>query len=125
MKCFKFIMFLFGTLIIMSFSCREEKELECSTGKILEITCGGVVIQFLNTDQIIGEKWNDNFSSPVLNYDNCVLVGNLPLETYEKSDTIYFDYEKVDDFSNSNFCDIGGLPRTRILISKLSAEYAE
>ncbi len=119
MKCNRIITLLLGSYAFMAFSCDKENEFEFSTARILEITCGGVVVQFLGTDQIIGEKWNDNFSIPVLNYENCVLVGNLQAEKHEKGDTIYFNYRKVEAFTSGIFCDIGGLPETKIEVSEL------
>ncbi|OPZ91582.1 MAG: hypothetical protein BWY74_01921 [Firmicutes bacterium ADurb.Bin419] len=98
--------------------CEKNGKSEYSVGQIIEITCGGTVIKFLANEKI-GEDWVDNFSSPVLSYANCVLVGNLSEENYKKGDTIYFDYLEVDTFKNGNFCDIGGLPTIKIEISQL------
>lgn len=119
MKYIRILILLCGIHAIIAFSCNKENEFECSTGKIIEITCGGTVVQFLVKEQIIGEEWNDNFSTPVLSYENCVLVGNLPIESCEKGDTLYFSYRIVKAFTSGNFCDIGGLPGTKIEVSEL------
>lgn len=111
-------MFLYGSFAIMVLSCDKENEFEYCTGKLVEVTCGGSVVQFLGTDHIIGEEWNDIFSIPVLSYENCVLVGNLPIEKYEKGDTICFNYRIVEAFTSGNFCDIGGLPETKIEVTE-------
>ena len=103
---------------ILGAGCEKNEVSKYSSGRIIEITCGGTIVQFL-TDEIIGEEWNNHFSSPVLSYTNCVLVGNLSEESSEKGDTIYFNYERVESFSNSNFCDIGGLPEIKIEVSEL------
>lgn len=118
MKNIKNILLLLGLTILASFSCNEDNGSNCYSGKIIEMTCGGTVVQLL-TKETIGEEWINNFSTPALEYTNCVLVGNLPEENYEKGDVIYFDYEKVEVFTTGNFCDIGGLPNIKIEILEL------
>jgi hypothetical protein len=118
MKNLKKILLLLGLTILASFSCNEENETDCYSGKIIEITCGGTVVQFL-TDGTIGEEWINNFSFPALEYTNCVLVGNLSEENHEEGDVIYFDYKEVEVFTSGDFCDIGGLPNIKIEILEL------
>jgi hypothetical protein len=122
-----------GIFICTAFSCekiseKSEKE-NYSSGEIIVFTCGGTVIQFINTNQMIGETWNNFFvspGSPVISYSNCVLVGNLHTffpanELKEKvGDTIFFKYDKVDFFTvGGPWCAIGGLPKTEIEISDI------
>ncbi len=125
-----------GIFICTAFSCEKisekisEKGENYSSGEIIKITCGGIVLQFINTDEIIGETW-DNWmvlpGSPVISYSNCVLVGNLHTfipsnELREKvGDTIFLNYKKVDFFTvGGPWCAIGGLPKTKIEISEIS-----
>jgi len=127
------ILLVCGIFICMAFSCekiseKSEKE-DYSSGEIIKITCGGIVLQFIHADEIIGETW-DNWmvlpGSPVISYSNCVLVGNLHTfipanELREKvGDTIFLNYRKVDFFTvGGPWCDIGGLPNTKIEISDI------
>jgi hypothetical protein len=114
MKTIIMLLLIFG--IYAAFGCDYKSEIikeNNSYGKILEITCGGTVIQFLESE-LIGENWVDNFSRPVLTYSNCVLAGNLPTSGFNKGDTISFLYKRVSAFQNDNFCDIGGLPHIKV-----------
>ncbi len=127
------LLLVFGIFICMAFSCekiseKSEKE-NYSSGQIIKITCGGIVLQFIHADEIIGETW-DNWmvsdGSPIISYPNCVLAGNLHTffqadEIWEKvGDTILFNYKKVDFFTvGGPWCAIGGLPKTQIEISDI------
>lgn len=134
MKKIKTILFLCGIIAITAFTCekiseKSEKE-NYFSGKIIVFTCGGTVLQFINTDDIIGETWRNfmvQYGEPVKSYPNCVLVGNLHTfipanELREKEgDTIFFNYRKVDFFTvGGPWCLIGGLPKTQIEISDFS-----
>jgi len=110
----------------MAFSCEKitEKSSEIySTGKIIKITCGGTVLQFIDTDEIIGETWNNWMvpqGSPIISYSNCVLVGHIPINEFIEGDTIFIKYNKVDFFTiGGPWCAIGGLPKTLIEISDM------
>lgn len=84
------------------------------SGKIIEMTCGGTVIQFINTDSLIGETWLDFFGYNNIQYTNCVLNGDIG-KPFKKGDTVLFNFKKVTSLTGSGpFCDIGGLPQTII-----------
>ncbi|MFA5817754.1 MAG: hypothetical protein WC854_00560 [Bacteroidales bacterium] len=130
MKKIKTILFLCGIIAITAFTCEKMSEKDnYSSGKIIKHTCGGTVLQFINTDDIIGETWRNfmvQYGEPVKSYPNCVLVGNLHTfipanELREKEgDTIFFNYRKVDFFTvGGPWCLIGGLPKTQIEISDI------
>ena len=114
------ILFITGALFFLAFSCDKDDEIDCYKGEIIEHTCGGTVVKFLG-DEIVGEDWDNYFSSPVKSYTNCVLAGNIS-EDYEKGDTIYFSYKKVKYFTGDNYCDIAGLPNTLIEVSKMHTD---
>ena|SRR5664279_911671 len=118
MKTFIKLLIIFGILFCSAISCKKIPQKETSfTAKILLLSCGGTVIQFLDTDSIVGETWDNFFSNPVVIYTNCALVGNLPMRKFKEGETIGFNYEKVIFFKPGFFCDIGGLPKTKIEIS--------
>lgn len=127
------LLLICGIFICTAFSCEkisEKPEKETySSGEIIKFTCGGIVLQFINTDEIIGETW-DNwmvlYGSPVISYSNCVLVGNLhtfiPADELREMEgnTLFFKYNKVDFFTiGGPWCAIGGLPNTKIEISDI------
>jgi hypothetical protein len=126
------LLFFWSILVNLAFSCEkitEKSTIECSSGKIIKNTCGGTVLQFIKTNEIIGETWDDFMvqqSLPVLSYSNCVLVGNyntfIPSSELSEmeGDTIFFNYRKVEFFKiGGPWCDIGGLPKTLIEISEI------
>ena len=120
MKTILKLLILSGVFICSGNSCEKISQKDTSfTGRIIKYTCGGTVIQFIKTDLDIGETWANYFSSPIVTYTNCVLVGNLQQGIIKEEDTIGFNYEKVDSFKTGLFCDIGGLPKTKIEISDL------
>ena len=111
---------ILGVCILTAFSCeKDNNEQKCYAGRVIQVSCGGTVIQLLSESKIIGETWENHFKSPSLRYENCVLAGNLPAEKQREGDTIHFSYKKVASFSEGNFCDIGGLPITKIEILKI------
>ena len=103
------ILFLFET-------GRSQNEVsEIVTARILKPTCGGTVMQIVNSS-FKGENWKffsnleDPFdtSNPAATYENGVLVGNVPLDCRIIGDTIQFPY--IQGLTSRNYCDIGGLP---------------
>jgi len=124
MKAILKIIALCGIIVLTAFSCEknsdESDKDDYMSGRIIKITCGGTVVQFIDTSQTIGETWNNYFVTPIVNYSNCVLVGNLSSGECSEEDTLYFNYRKVDSFTiGGPWCDIGGLPKTKIEITDL------
>ncbi len=112
-------------LLITSTGCEQNDILGCFKGQILAITCGGTVIQFLDTPKV-GEDWINNFSdSSAKKYSNCVLVGNLTSPEIQEGDVLYFKYQKVEFFTSGSFCKIGGLPRVKIEITELLTDMCQ
>ena len=118
----KTLLFAIWIVIISSTSCeRESNKLTCTTcptAKIILYSCGGTVLQLLDSSNI-GETWSNFFETPILEYNDCVLAGNLPNTKSNVGDIISFNYKVVDNFSSGIFCDIGGLPKTKIEITDL------
>ena len=113
-----------GFIFITAYSCEKiPKGLyadEYISGKIIQITCGGTVVQLVDTNKIVGETWDNFFVTPIVSYSNCVLVGNLSSSNFNSGDTIYFNCKIVDFFSiGGPWCDIGGLPSIKIEITDL------
>jgi len=114
MKTILKILFICGIIVLTAFSCEknsdESDKDDYLSGRIIKITCGGTVVQFIDTSQTIG----------IVNYSNCVLVGTLSSGECSEGDTLYFNYRKVDSFTiGGPWCDIGGLPKTKIEITDL------
>jgi len=115
---------LFGIwiVIISSSSCeRDSNKLTCTTcptAKIILYSYGGTVLQLLDSSNI-GETWSNFLVTPILEYTDCVLAGNLPNTKSNVGDIISFNYKVVDIFSSGIFCDIGGLPKTKIEVTDL------
>jgi len=116
-----FLSFFLLILTLVLINCSREDKIAKEpdyVGKVILVSCGGTVIQLLNSDTL-GETWTNHFISPNLEYKNCVLVGNLN-PSIAKSDTIFgLNFKFVDSFSSGIFCDIGGLPKTKIEIQEL------
>lgn len=121
MKNIRSILIIVCICILISFTCEKDNSKtingSCLKGEIIEVTCGGTVVQILSVKKI-GENWGNYFQKPSVNYENSVLIGNVPQDKI-KGDTIYFNFKNVAQFSNGNFCDIGGLPDTKIEILNL------
>lgn len=117
---FKFRL-IFCILFCIGFCCKKIQQIPPKetffTGKILLYSCGGTVIQFLTPDSLVGETWENFFSTQKVTYTNCALVGNFPMDKFHEGDSIGFNFEKVNYFKTGIFCDIGGLPKTKIEIS--------
>jgi hypothetical protein len=110
---------IFGALILVN--CKHEDSFTKEPdyiGKGIYISCGGTVVQFLNSDTL-GETWTNPFISPNIEFKNCVLVGNLSTSFARADTTFGFNFKFVNNFSKGNFCDIGGLPKTKIEIVDL------
>lgn len=104
-------------VLLLNFGCEKSNNAkQCYSAKILKISCGGIVLQ-LPEDNNIGEEWS-NADDDTL-YPNCVLAGALPSKGNVSGDTIYIEFKGVDTFSTGNFCDIGGLPPTKIEIQNM------
>lgn len=98
-------------------------------GKIIKHTCGGTVLQLINSNDTIGEPWRNfmvYYGEPVISYPDCVLAGNLqaflrPDKIFEmEGDTLFLKYYKVDFFKiGGPWCAIGGLPGILIEISDI------
>lgn len=115
----KLLMYLFIPffILLLNFSCnKNDNNSICYQAKILKISCGGSVLQLL-TEKKIGEEWHDFDNNSI--YQNCVLAGIIPSENKIVGDTINIEFNKVTTFSSGNFCDIGGLPSTKIEIKNL------
>lgn len=108
------------TITLFNISCEKAiSKNGCYAAKILKTSCGGSVLQLLSKENI-GEEWRDASSNTdSTNYRNCVLVGMIPGESKTVGDTLHIDFQKVDFFQNGDFCDIGGLPSTKIEIKNL------
>ncbi|MEI6048443.1 MAG: hypothetical protein WCS03_06055 [Bacteroidota bacterium] len=118
MKTFIKLLIILGIVFSSAVCCKKIPQKETSsTAKIILLSCGGTVIQFLDSDSIVGETWDNFFSNPVVIYTNCSLVGNLAMSKFKEGDTINFNYEKVIFFETGIFCNIGGLPKIKIEIS--------
>ena len=119
------LFFLSGLIILTYFSCEKDSNKQtsttcptCPTAKIIVYSCGGTVLQLLDSSNI-GETWSNFFETPILEYKDCVLAGNLPDSKSDVENIISFNYKVVDKFSSGFFCDIGGLPKTKIEITDL------
>jgi len=137
MKSIVKLLLVCSIFVSLAFSCEKitekaEKKAEKEnyfSGKIIKFTCGGTVLQFINTAEIFGETWNNWMvpsGAPVLTYPNCVLAGNLHTffgadEIWEREgDTIFFLFNKVEFFTiGGPWCLIGGLPKTNVEISEI------
>lgn len=98
-------------LLLFFFSCEKEGELDY-TGRIIQGTCGGTVVELLSSD--IGEEWVNIFGNAE-SYDNVVLT-NLKLDdSFKVNQVIIFNFQEVDNFDGL-FCDIGGLPDMKIIL---------
>ena len=117
-NCSRIVLLL---LILTLINCSREDSIKKRpdfVGKVIYLSCGGTVIQLLDSDTL-GETWTNFFILPRIEYKNCVLVGNLNA-SFAKADTIFgLNFKFVDTFSKGNFCDIGGLPKTKIEILEL------
>lgn len=101
----------------LNFSCEKDNDAkQCYSAKILKISCGGTVLQLLQENNL-GEEWRDADDNTL--YSNCVLAETIPSENKMPNNTIYIEFEKVNSFSTGNFCDIGGLPSTKIEIKNV------
>lgn len=110
-----------GLLILILVSCDTKEELDLKiiqdtdldiSGRIIEDTCGGTVIQVLSTD--IGEEWVNIFGNSE-KYKNAVL-SNLEINgDFELNQLVSFNFREVEYFEGF-YCDIGGLPDTKIEI---------
>lgn len=109
-------------LILLLLSCAKQKEevIEqyCNNAKVIKITCGGIVVQILKPENV-GNVWIDASATEKPTYNNCVLVGNIPSNKQKEGSTISVKYQIVDQFGDGNFCDIGGLPTTKVHVLKL------
>ena len=101
---------IFG--LFLNLSCEKKNySSRCYSAKILKISCGGTVLQLLNVENI-GVDWRNSENNA--DYKNCVLAGIISPQTKSLGDTVYISFNKVDFFLKGNFCDIGGLPSTKI-----------
>jgi hypothetical protein len=117
-KYFKLLIFL-EIAAIIGMSCENsEKTKPDYIGKVILQSCGGTVMQLLDPKNY-GESWTNHYTDPTYTYENCVLVGNLSPSIAVIDTIIGFDFKPVTFFSQGNFCDIGGLPNTKIEIVKL------
>jgi hypothetical protein len=118
----KNLLFVIWVVIISNTSCeRDSNKLTCPacpTAKIIWYSCGGTVLQLLDSSNI-GETWSNFFETPIIEYKDCVLAGNLTNSKLDVGDIISFNYKVVDLFSSGIFCGIGGLPKTKIEITDL------
>ncbi len=107
-------------LLLLSCAKQEEEAVEqyCNNVKIIKITCGGTVVQILKPENV-GNVWIDASAAEKPNYNNCVLVGNMPSDKQNEGSTISVKYQTVGQFGDGNFCDIGGLPTTKVNVLKL------
>ena len=112
------IIFLILILPFLSCSSKDKiKEEPDYVAKVVCISCGGTVVQLLNSDSL-GETWTNFFITPNKEYKNCILV-NLN-SSFAKTDSIFgLNLRFVDYFSSGYFCDIGGLPKTKAEIQEL------
>ncbi len=112
MKSLNLYICILGISVSTVFSCEKNYAKKCYDVKIIKISCGGTVVQFLSEEQI-GETWKDASGNSAI-YQNSVLAGNIPTEKLKVGDVISLNFEKVASFSSGNFCDIGGLPSIKI-----------
>lgn len=98
-----------GVLFLLFLSC-ETEEASVYSGRIIQGTCGGTVLEVFNSD--IGEEWINIFGSSE-SYDNVVLSDLELDDNFRVNQVIVFSFQKVDRF-NGLYCDIGGLPDTKI-----------
>ena len=96
-----------------SYSCEKEETGEF-TAEVLEVTCGGTVIQF--SDARVGEDWRSYLDGEL--YQNVALTGLLPEEVAE-GQLLQLDYKEVE-FLDGIYCAIGGLPDTSVEVWNVS-----
>jgi len=104
--------------LVLLLSCEKLTEPKCYSMKIIQETCGGTVIQFVDTRKTIGEEWTNFFDSSNTVYQNCALCMTALDESYEKGDVIYASIELNPERVEGNFCAIGGLPNTYFIITE-------
>ncbi|MFN0255189.1 hypothetical protein [Pedobacter ureilyticus] len=104
---------IYMLVILLALSCDKQDEKAevqyCNNAKIIKTTCGGTVVQILKPENV-GDAWIDASTAEKPTYNNCILLGNIPLNKQKEGSTISIKYQIVSQFGNGNFCDIGGLP---------------
>ena len=111
----KYINYLFLLLAIVVASCQKTHVNRTEKAVVIQNTCGGTVIDFISSD--FGEEWNNFFEDSAF-YLNAAITENLIEKGFQKGDTISFSYEEVLQL-NGKFCDIGGLPETKVILTSL------
>lgn len=111
MRCITLFLLVIGVFC----SCEKTTIKDPLTAVILAHTCGGTIIKFSSTE--VGEEWINNFDDGQI-YTNVALTNDLEVEGYQKGDSIQFNFIKVNKLEG-NFCDIGGLPETKVHLSNL------
>lgn len=110
------------------FGCdNDEPEGETIAARILNPSCGGTAMQLIEAP-FNGESWKYyanlkgpfDPSNPPAIYENCILVGNVPLDRRVVGDTLYFTYTK--GLTPGNYCDIGGLPKQSISVQTIKSK---
>jgi hypothetical protein len=105
----------------MPLSCSKKNVIDesyCNNAKIIKTTCGGLVVQLLKSSTA-GETWIDASSANKNTYDKCVLLRSLPGNNPNDGTIISINYVIVNKFDHGNFCEIGGLPSTKIELREL------
>jgi hypothetical protein len=113
------LVILFGLIVLVFSSCEKTSNKQnCYTGKMICSTCGGVIIQILDSTDV-GETWSNFFVTPIVEYKNCVLAPSIGYSKSNEQSEIYFNFTIVDKLSGGPYCDIGGLPNTKIKITEI------
>ena len=104
---------------ILASQCKKERnnidESLCSNAKVIKVTCGGIIIQLLKRTDI-GSVWRDPTLSNGASYPNCVLIGKLADDQMDQGQVLSIKFEVVEFLGEGNYCEIGGLPNTKISI---------
>lgn len=113
----KRLVFLSFSFLFVICACQPNSEQEPEyTGRIIQETCGGTVIQFISYDY--GEDWI-NFFKNSEKLENVVLTGDLSKKGIKEGDNLNFDFKRVNGLGG-NICNIGGLPSIKIAIFNIS-----